>query len=417
MTRLVSFVMALLMSLGVNPGSTGGQNTPVPSPAPTPAPVERELITEEPEATRGALKEISITDRTYINVDDKPYYDLRQTGYTSIGTDGNPIPFEAYYGIELTGSKNHITLTWHNYTTQDVHPTTVNIHSDYYDKSWALDDFTNAEGQKYGISATKVNNGPYELTVGWSNGKTTPIMFYKNGQDIYYCQTSDHSMDYIGHWLDRKDQIDGLIAASGYTLQDSLDDSDQIWAYPCPADYDQSKYRCDNQRWRDLADQLVPDKSVPDDQKAVVIHDWMVKNLAYDHYKADVLDMSRAKYYNDYTGKYNMWNTHVGVCADFATVYCIMLRHVGVPVMGLEYNDKHVWNLVYLHGKWVEVDLTDDIPNHVYGADVNDVVRKNVSDSYPTFGKPYDTGSITGEKNHINYGMYSYKLVTGAGQY
>ncbi len=91
-----------------------------------------------------------------------------------------------------------------------------------------------------------------------------------------------------------------------------------------------------------------------------------------------------------------------------------MLRSLGVPAVSLDYNDEHVWNVVYLDGDWVEIDLTGDIDRMVYGEDVTDIENAADTVDYDAFGTPYTVETITGKYN-INRGVYTYNYVTGKG--
>lgn len=393
--------------------------TETAAPAVTPAPTEKPV--DAPVANAKALATVNIGENAILTVEDGVYYDLGDHVYASIGLDGTALPFDVYYGVELrvdAANSKQLWLTWHNYTDQTVHPTTVTVGSPYYDISCPLMDFTQSEGKDYPIHVNGAKSGPYTVYVSWSNDTVTPVNIYVNGNKVYTCKAADRSGAYICRWYDRKNAIDALIATAGVTPENSLDYSDDRWAHPVPADYDNSKYRCDNQRWIDLAYQLVPDQSVSDAQKAVVIHDWMTANLAYDNYKVTTLgNATRAKYNKDYTGRYSMWDLRVGVCADFATIYCIMLRSLGVPAVGLAQDNVHVWNLVYLDGEWVEIDITGDMRRQVMGEDTTDILCANATVSYRSFGAPYDTATIDPARNHINRGMYTRAFVTGNGWY
>lgn len=442
MEKLLSGVLAVLLGVGSFLGWSGGRNAPPSAdepataltqqaPAPTPTPTPTPTVAPEPVATPAptaaptpnATKAYKYLDALgpdcVISIEDVSCYDFSDHGFASVGgvdTGHGNIPFDAYYGLKLTCIPNAVELYWHNYTDLDVEPVAISVTSPVGDFAQELPVDAWGESAPYKVNTGNVPNGPYRFDVSWSNGKSVTAWFYKNGDETWSCHTSNKSADYIYRWTDRKKQLANILADSGFTPENSLDDSDERWAYPVAASYDQTKYRCDNQRWRNLADQLVPDKSVPDGHKLAVIHDWMTDNLAYDNYKSHVIDVSRAKYYNDYTGKYSMWDNHVGVCADFATVYCIMLRHVGVPTVSIDEDDKHVWNVAYVDGRWVEIDLTYDINRHVDGEDVSDVKTKNTS-TYMTFGTPYTEEYLCPAYNRINYGMYTYKVVTGTGHY
>ena len=93
-----------------------------------------------------------------------------------------------------------------------------------------------------------------------------------------------------------------------------------------------------------------------------------------------------------------------------------MLRHLGVPVVGIDEDDEHVWNVAYIDGDWVEIDLTYDIDRYVDGESTGDV-RAEGTDNYTTFGRPYTEEYLYPTRNRVNYGMYTYKVVTGTGRY
>ncbi len=421
----IGFVLGILLIIKVMPplyAVDNPQAAGVPDPAvmETTAPAEP---TPEPAADRSAIDAQApgaaakndllsvdhIDGNSILTVEDVGvYYDFDDHGYMSVGLDGTALPYDVYYGIEVSIDGPLFTVTWHNYSGADVTPTTVTVYSPYYDFREVVGDLNVSRT----VTAEKAPNGPYEVRVGWTSGAVTTVALYKNGDDLYTCQTTDKSSEYICQWYDRKNAIDGLLAEAGATPENSLDYSDARWAYPVPADYG-DKYRCDNGRWISLAQELTTE-DMSDAQKAVVIHDWMVANLAYDQYKVNDLDnTTRATVHKDYTGKYSMWDTKTGVCADFTTVYCIMLRSLGIPAVSLDENDEHVWNIVYLDGDWVELDLTDDIDRAVYGENVADVVNAEDTVDYDAFGTPYIIDAITPGVHNINRGVYSYSYVTG----
>ncbi len=422
----IGFILGILLLFKMIP-ALDAMDRPQAASAPAPAAVETvapakptpEPVAEiDAQAPTAASKDVilpvdGINGNTVLTLGDDVYYRFADHGYMSAGLDGTYLPYDVYYGVGVTAHGTTLDVSWHNYTGQDVCPTTMTMYSPYLDMSMFLGEVTADAGQTISINAAKSKTGPYELQIAWSSGAVTTIGLYKNGGDLYTCQAAEKSSTYMCYWYDRKDAIDGLLAAAGVTPENSLDYGDDRWAYPVPADYGEG-YRCDNSRWISLAQELAGDPSLPDAQKAVLIHDWMVANLAYDEYKVTHLGNTRAATYGDYSGKYSMWDTKTGVCADFTTVYCIMLRSLGVPAVSLDYNDEHVWNVVYLDGDWVEIDLTDDIDRMVYGEDVTDITNADDTVDYDAFGTPYTIETITGKYN-INRGVYTYNYVTGKG--
>lgn len=354
----------------------------------------------------------SIDKDSVVALENNTYYDFRDHSYTSVGLDGTALPFDVYYGVSGEVQGGELLVAWHNYTTNGATPTSASIHSLYYGEMMEIGSLQVAQGERQAVSIRELPTGPYTLWVDWTNGDTIPISFYKNGDDLYICQRTELSENFIRRWYDRRDAMAQLMDVYGVTPENSLDYSDDFWAYPVPADLNW-QYRCDNRRWIGLARELVGDEILPDAQKAVLVHDWMTDNLAYDNYKAYGLEMTRAKYHNDYSGKYSMWDTHVGVCADFATVYAIMLRSVGVPCVCIDEDDEHAWNVAYIDGQWVEIDLTYDIKRYVMTEDVQDVITFPDVDTYGAFGLPFDVDALDPGRNRINSGVYTRELVTG----
>lgn len=425
----IGFILGVLLLFKMIP-ALDAMDRPQAVSAPAPAVMEMTTPTPEPaahapamdaQAPNAAAKDTilpvdGIDGNTVLTLGDDVYYDFDNHSYMSVGLDGTALPYDVYYGVGVTAHGTALDVTWHNYTEEDVRPTTMTMYSPYLDASVDLGEVTAKEGQTISINAAKSKTGPYELQIAWSNGAVTALGLYKNGDEIWSCQSVEKSSTYMCYWYDRKDAIDGLLAASGVTPENSLDYGDDRWAYPVPADYGKG-YRCDNSRWISLAQELAGDPALPDAQKAILIHDWMVENLAYDQYKVSSLGSIRAAAHKDYSGQYSMWDTKTGVCADFTTVYCIMLRSVGVPAVSLDYNNEHVWNVVYLDGDWVEIDLTDDIDRMVYGEDVTDVANAADTVDYDAFGTPYTIETITPGVHNINHGMYTRAYVTRQGWY
>jgi len=114
-----------------------------------------------------------------------------------------------YYGVGVSMEGTTLNVTWHNYTDADVTPTTMTMYSPYLDASVNLGEVTAKEGQTISINAAKSKTGPYELQIAWNNGAVTALGLYKNGDEIWSCQSAEKSSTYMCYWYDRKDAIDG----------------------------------------------------------------------------------------------------------------------------------------------------------------------------------------------------------------
>ncbi|WP_308638389.1 transglutaminase domain-containing protein [Paenibacillus silvisoli] len=87
-------------------------------------------------------------------------------------------------------------------------------------------------------------------------------------------------------------------------------------------------------------------------EKVTYIHDWIVKNLAYD------TSLQR------YTASEAL-NTGTAVCQGYSLLTHRMLSHAGVESMiveGTVDSGSHVWNMVRLPNGWRHMDVTWDDP-------------------------------------------------------
>ena len=95
-------------------------------------------------------------------------------------------------------------------------------------------------------------------------------------------------------------------------------------------------------------------KNKSDYLKIKTIHDWITKNVKYDHSK---------KYYSAYAGlRYGKT-----VCQGYAMLTYKMLTEAGINCRIIsgkanngEMTEAHAWNIVQLDGKWYNIDTTWD---------------------------------------------------------
>ena len=101
-------------------------------------------------------------------------------------------------------------------------------------------------------------------------------------------------------------------------------------------------------------------------QKARALHDWVVKNCAYDLPNAKINRKYGADEYSPFDGKY-LFLEHRGVCDSYVQAYWLLLQMAGVPCSAIsgyvpEYREGHAWNLVHMDDHWAHVDTTFDDP-------------------------------------------------------
>lgn len=99
---------------------------------------------------------------------------------------------------------------------------------------------------------------------------------------------------------------------------------------------------------------------------ALALHDWIVKNSAYDLPNAHFNRKYAEGEYSPFDGKYLLLE-HKGVCDSYVQAYWLMLQMSGVPCSMMsghmrEDGQGHAWNLVLMDDHWAHVDTTFDDP-------------------------------------------------------
>ena len=96
---------------------------------------------------------------------------------------------------------------------------------------------------------------------------------------------------------------------------------------------------------------------MPTREKIKIIHDYIIDNAEYDKLKYENK--------NDTTYKsntaYGVLVQGYGTCNGYADAMAIFLDKLNIINYKIS-NSEHIWNLVYLDGKWYHLDLTWDDP-------------------------------------------------------
>ena len=107
-----------------------------------------------------------------------------------------------------------------------------------------------------------------------------------------------------------------------------------------------------NKRVSDILYELNIDDLSDNIEKIRSIHNYIIKNVEYDEEMA-----------NNNTSSYRS-NTAYGalvqgyaICTGYSDAMALFLDKLDIPNIKISSN-KHVWNLVYLDGNWVHLDLT-----------------------------------------------------------
>lgn len=110
----------------------------------------------------------------------------------------------------------------------------------------------------------------------------------------------------------------------------------------------------------EIVDKVIKEKlnnNMPIREKIKIIHDYIIDNAEYDKLKYENK--------NDTTYKsntaYGVLVQGYGTCNGYADAMAIFLDKLNIINYKIS-NSEHIWNLVYLDGKWYHLDLTWDDP-------------------------------------------------------
>lgn len=225
-------------------------------------------------------------------------------------------------------------------------------------------------------------NGPYALCVWFDYTHPDGTVEHVNAWQTLY--VSDGHGWFADHAYGKDDAaFKTWLAGKRETL--AADDTFQAWvAKQGGNDFDKatdvsvihypfksgtSRYPDNSGKWRQLAHKICPDDDANEYVKARTLFGWMQSNIAYD------MDVPLDRDYRwaeaakaDSAKGYTMWDSRLGMCVDFANVYAIMCRELGIPCHTVS-NKTHTWNAVYLNGRWELVDINSGIHSAYVGED------------------------------------------------
>lgn len=109
-----------------------------------------------------------------------------------------------------------------------------------------------------------------------------------------------------------------------------------------------------------VVDKVISEKineNMPIKEKIKIIHDYIIDNTEYDKLKINNTNDKTYKSQTAYGALINGYAT----CNGYSDAMAIFLNKLNVINYKISNND-HIWNLVYLDGKWYHLDLTWDDP-------------------------------------------------------
>ncbi len=110
----------------------------------------------------------------------------------------------------------------------------------------------------------------------------------------------------------------------------------------------------------EIVDKVIKEKlnnNMPTREKIKIIHDYIIDNAEYDKLKYE--NKNDATYKSNTA--YGVLVQGYGTCNGYADAMAIFLDKLNIINYKIS-NSEHIWNLVYLDGKWYHLDLTWDDP-------------------------------------------------------
>lgn len=100
------------------------------------------------------------------------------------------------------------------------------------------------------------------------------------------------------------------------------------------------------------------------ENKIKVLHDYIINNTKYDVNRSD----NKVTSYNSDTA-YGALIQHYAICGGYADSIKLFLDYLEIPNYKIS-SENHIWNLVFINGKWHHLDLTWDDPVTSDGKDI-----------------------------------------------
>lgn len=201
-------------------------------------------------------------------------------------------------------------------------------------------------------------NGYGVISVRFANGRTVDMGVYKNG-NLLYAANRSRNIPAVTKVVKNRQTLEGYMASKNLTPDQFLTTENLYYPiYP-----EKAGENTDIDYWVKKSSELT-DPSWSTEHKAAALYKYCLDTFAYDSFSCNNKTMSRIFYYNDFSGKYNISQTGVGICSDFANVFAIMCRAQNIPaVTPRSVAEKHQWAAFYSenYDRWISVDISNDI--------------------------------------------------------
>lgn len=345
--------------------------------SPTSEPAAEETQTVGAATWYTSTKEHDVTVNTILTYEDSAIWNFADCTAVGAGiTSDKVVPAEADYGfiVNIVDS-NTVDITVYNNSAEYITPVKVSADLSSGDvqttESYTAYTIKGYDGcpDGFGTVTVEFSNG-YELTAG---------VFKENGR-LYAVNINENKLS-ITDTVSCRLALANLMKDAGIT-EENCTSTDNIYYPIVPVTKSDTT---DTDYWITKSSELVED-DWSDAHKVMVFYNYAIDNFAYDDWVVSKNGYDRCFYYNDYSGKYYISQTHVGVCEDFSQVIAIMCRAQGIPALDLA-NGRHAITVVYIadYGRWMPIDSTSDIENDVYQEDYTKWTKVN-KERYAHFG-------------------------------
>ena len=308
------------------------------------------------------------------------------------------IDYEGFAGIRVNIERMRVNVTTYDNTVQKSydHGNVFLYKYGEEENSWRLFVLNGGESASFIFDRTLIGLKPVEKTGVYflryeTGGEYTEIALYYDGETVRTCR--------IGRYADMDRRITVWNRLIGNLDPDKcLEMYVGNKNYPITYPTSGTNGNCNHvQNWCDLSDELIKSDDWSDDKKVFAMTVYLVRNCAYDDYRAITMNnKSRAMDAGIWDkDEMFMWGNKVGTCWDFGNVLTIMCRHHGIPCTTVD-NDHHTVNAVWLHNEWTAIDLSDLAMYHCLEKDTDPskwVSRRSSTyrDSYGYYDIKMDT--------------------------
>lgn len=352
---------------------TGSQTVTVPEGAPAAAETH-----EAPEAVwHTSTKEHDITVNSILTYEDGAIWNFADCTAVGAGIESDiAVPTEADYGfiVNIVDS-NTVDITVYNNCTESVVPVkvTAGLSSGELETTDSYDAYTIT-------GYANCPDGFGTVSIKFSNGRTLIAGVFKENDRLYAVNINTNK-SIATNAVDRRLALAELMEEAGITEDDCVS-TDPIYYPIVPMNKGEVT---DTAYWVTKSSELVEDDWT-DAHKIMTFYNYVIDNFAYDDWAVAQGTKNRCFEYSDFSGKYYISNTKVGVCEDFSQVIAIMCRAQGIPAL-VFHNQKHAVTVAYIkeYGRWFLIDSTADIENDAYQEDYTVWVKTNKT-RYKNFG-------------------------------